>query len=48
MSEMRQIISQIAYPLMANLRDSTKLKTLPTFDIQHPVNSTFTKSAAII
>jgi hypothetical protein len=48
MSKMRQITSQIAYLLTANLWDSTKPKTLPTFDVQHPVNSTSTKSAVII
>ena len=31
---------QIAYLLIVNLRDPTKPKILPTFDIQHPVNST--------
>ena len=38
-SKTRQTISQIAYPLTANLRDPTKPKILPTFDVQHPVNS---------
>ena len=37
---MRQTTSQIAYLLTANLRDPTKPKILPTFDTQHPVNST--------
>ena len=39
-SKTRQTISQIAYPLTANLRDPTKPKILPTFDVQYPVNST--------
>ena len=38
----------IAYLLMANLQDFIKPKTLPTFDVQHPVNSTSIKSVAII
>ena len=32
--------SRIAYLLIANLRDPTKPKTLPTFDVRYPVDST--------
>jgi len=38
-SKTRRIISRIAYLLIANLRDPTKPKILPTFDVRHPVNS---------
>jgi len=36
---MRQTTSRIAYLLIANLRDPIKPKILPTFNVQHPVNS---------
>ena len=39
MSKTRRIISRIAYLLIANLRDPTKPKILPTFDVRHPVDS---------
>ena len=39
---------QIAYLLIANLQNFTKPKTLPTFNIQHPVDSTSIKSVATI
>jgi hypothetical protein len=38
-SKTRRTTSQIAYLLIANLRDPTKPKILPTFDVRHPVNS---------
>jgi len=39
-SKTRQTTSRIAYLLIANLRDPTKPKILPTFNVRHPVNST--------
>jgi hypothetical protein len=36
---MRQTISQIAYLLIANLRNPIKPKILPTFNVRRPVNS---------
>ena len=47
-SKTRQTTSRIAYLLTAKLWDSTKPKILPTFDVQHPVDSTSTKSAATV
>ena len=38
----------IAYLLIANLQNSTKLKILPIFNIQYSVDSTSIKSVAII
>jgi len=39
MSKTRQTTSRIAYLLTANLRDPTKPKILPTFDVRYPIDS---------